>query len=274
MRFDKRELFSDESQGPILIYPDRGGIEFWLNNKDLALNTEPIKVGTPILPWLDHRYRTGKRSYDMVSIAKGGFKMAFLHKRSHELTLQVFGPPPEDEPIEIKLNEYGALEGSKPPEDTQLKTLVEVKGEKGNVYSVDLTDLVYQRTSLIHPSAVVNASPLNEGEFKYYADLYSAHSVKTRDDRKNLILEDLDDYAELERHVSIAVRKKCSKEEFRINFPEPEESVANDVACHLERPLFIHGLENIRELQHVFDPKGNAGKYDFDAGNHWMPSAR
>ena len=190
-----------------------------------------------------------KPSYQMISVDKSGIEVSLLHRHPHGVSLTVYGPPPQNERLDIRLNEYGALADLSAPQDKQLKTMVEVKGSQGNVYRVDLTDLFFQQTSLIEP---IDAGPYlcNDDQLRERGEVYSGRSVFSDKSRLGQLKEVFGpDHEQAERHVGISIRKKCSADELRINFPEPYEEVEDGQPCTSKVPTFIHGLENVRELQ-------------------------
>jgi hypothetical protein len=250
---------------PVLIYPDRSGIEFRSNNGKFAKQVEDVPVGSPVLSWLDKRYQMKKPVYQLVAVDKLG-RVSTLSRRANGIDIQTYGP--DNDPIQIHLNKFGAQSEKRPPENKQLKTLIEVKGKSGAVYLVDLTDVFFLRASAILPrNAVTVSNPANDYPLREDAERFAPNSIYSFAAQKRAVKSLFEPFSESERHVGISVRKKCTNSEIRINFPETYEEIRTDAPCVSEEKMFIHGLENIEEL------KGRVEGLRFYQGmGHSMPS--
>lgn len=200
----------DES---ILITPNHSGLEFLLRSARFAKATG-VPAGTPLLPEFDAKYVKAAR-YTVASPALGKIPGPRLERSGDGLTVTLFGDRGRER-IVFRLNEYGALANSL--ETKTFYPVVDVKGSKGGIYTVDLRGLFFADVS-DWTIAVADAAesfdaledalvdkPANSPEL--YVGLMRAQQILQR------------------IAPSISYRRQCARDEYHFSFSRRYELAA------------------------------------------------
>lgn len=197
----------------ILISPNHAGIEFRLKAEPYA-QFEGLPLGSPLMPFLDTRYG-GTGPYTVKAPALGVLPGPRLERKNDGLTVTVFGDQGRER-IVFQLNEFGALTDSREPKT--FYPLIDVKGSKGHVYTVDLRGLFFSDVS-DWATPVSNADESFDTLEKSFTDKAgrSADALLTVA-RGQQILQAI--------APSIAYRRRCARDEYHFSFNRRIESAA------------------------------------------------
>jgi hypothetical protein len=232
------------NRAPILLYPDRAGIEFQAHLADLASNSEVVRNGQPILTWLDNKLPEGPAQYASESSFRGdGFEVAQnkfvltsadvfpakIERHKNTLDITLFGPPPGNEKIAFTLNEYGALDSKTGNAEKEFRPQVEVKGANGGVYVIDLKRLFFAEAG--HFEAFGKAPSLDSFLAHVNERYYARNSFFSAKARQKHVEEMLRRYEESQLLPQISYRPKCSSEQWSEQFSSRQDISPVPLRC-------------------------------------------